>query len=110
MMKRLSLLIFIAATTVMAAHAQDAAQTIFMKGVEQARAKQFTEAIASFSQFARIEPNEPAAPFNIGVCYYSMEHYADALPYFVKTISLQPNYIDAYVYEGNTLDFLGRHD
>ncbi|MFL6373293.1 MAG: hypothetical protein ACJ73D_01375, partial [Pyrinomonadaceae bacterium] len=69
-MKRCILLMFIAVAGVMVVRAQDA-QSIFMKGVEQARAKQFTDAIASFSEFARLQPTEPTAPFNIGVCYYS---------------------------------------
>src|ERR1700733_9176227 len=87
MMKRCLLLAVVCLVAALSVSAQGS-QPIFERGVKQLQANQFADAISSFSEYARVEPTEPAAPFNIGLCYYSLKRYSDALPFFQKAAEL----------------------
>src|SRR3569623_1317380 len=109
MHKRDALIVVIICLGSLGVRAQ-ADKAMFDRGLQQSASRQYLEAISSFSAYAKQEPTEAAAPFNIGLCYFALERYRDALPYFEKTIELKPDYANAYLYRANTLDYLGRYN
>ncbi|MBI4853045.1 MAG: tetratricopeptide repeat protein [Acidobacteria bacterium] len=51
---------------------------------------------ADFREAIKLKPNNVEAYFNLGVAYYRLDNFDDAIEAFSQVIRIQPNYFDAY--------------
>ncbi len=100
------MLLFLAFSTV--TFAQTIEET-FNKGLEQFKAKQYEEAIQSFSFVTTKNPNEYVAFYNIGLCYYNLKRYSQAVSAFQQSVKISPDYSKPYLYLGIALDINNRY-
>ena len=78
------------------------AQQYFKTGNDQYKAKQYTEAIKSFTSALSLNLKDANIWFNRGQSYYFSGNYDLALADYTKSLELNPNYIDAYFQRGLT--------
>jgi tetratricopeptide (TPR) repeat protein len=83
---------------------------IFDRAVAQLQANDIDGATDSFRQVIAITPDDPVANYNLGLCYYTNEQYERAIPALRIAIKNKPDFADAYLYLGNSLDNLGKSD
>ena len=54
------------------------------------------DAVASFKKALAVNPKEPLAHFNLGVIYWQIGNFDEAINSFSQAIQLDPNLMDAY--------------
>ena len=97
----LSILLFCAVTS----RAQDP-KPIFDRAIDQLHSNQIDDAINNFRRVLELTPDDPAANYNLGTCYYTLKQYERAVPALRNAIRSKPNFVDAYRFLGNSLDYL----
>ena len=60
---------------------------------------------ALFEEF----PDDSDSYYNLGVCYYMLDEYNTALPYFLKAIEMD-RHLDSYLYVGMIYRKMGKLD
>lgn len=105
-MKTIIKLILVLLFTTGFTFAQDL-DAIFKSGVENLRARKYADCISDFKSYIAIEPNEPNAHYNLGICYANSEKHTQAVAAYREAVRLKPDYYKAYVYLGNELDISG---
>mmetsp|Transcript_8207 Transcript_8207/g.11363 ORF Transcript_8207/g.11363 Transcript_8207/m.11363 type:complete len:147 (-) Transcript_8207:2716-3156(-) len=66
------------------------------RGNEYMKAKEFDEAINSYTRSIELNVNEPATYCNRAMAYLKVKNYARCIEDSDKTISIQPDYVKAY--------------
>lgn len=57
------------------------------------RAKKYAEAVEVYSRLIQETPNNPKYPYMLAYQYYDQEDYANAIPWFRKSLELKPDYL-----------------
>lgn len=66
------------------------------------------KALQEFAKAEQLKPNVAEYPFRLGVAYFELERYTDALPPLQKAVQLAPNQAKYHVPLGLSLAKLGR--
>ena len=90
-------------------NAQQGLRSTMERAEELLKAEKYEAAIDGFRQVLEAVPNDLAANYDAGFCYYKLKQYERAVPAFRNAIRSKPDFVDAYVYLGNSLDYLGRY-
>ena len=91
------------------ASASDPGGPIFEKGYDQLNSKHYDEAIATFRQYLKVEPDDPSAYFNIGTAYYGLKRFDQAIAEFGTAVRMKPEYAKAWRYLGGSYFNLKRY-
>lgn len=62
--------------------------------------KMTDESLAFADELLAADPNNKIANYSKGVVYFGQEKFAEALPYFEKSIEVDPDFVDAYYNAG----------
>jgi tetratricopeptide (TPR) repeat protein len=93
-------------------HANEVTQNNYLAhnnlGVAYAKLGRYTEAIKSYMQAIKLEPDYALAYNNLGVAYSSLGRYTEAIEVFEQAIKIKPDYADAYYNLGIAYAALGR--
>lgn len=73
------------------------ADTLFIKGVTNAQAGNFSAAIKYFQEVIENSPSHIGAYYNLGNVYRDIGHIDEAVSCYKKTLQLNPNYAEAYI-------------
>jgi tetratricopeptide (TPR) repeat protein len=68
----------------------------------------YEEALAVLERGHRFAPSDLGLRQALGLCYFRLQRYADALPHFDAMIQAQPGFAHAYAARGAVLEPLGR--
>ncbi|MDX1923856.1 MAG: tetratricopeptide repeat protein, partial [Rickettsiaceae bacterium] len=79
------------------------------KGKELLALKKYEDAIDSFDEVIRQNPNDAAVYHHKGVGLLMLGRYHDAIALFNKAISLNPDHVDAHYNKGLALEKLGNY-
>ncbi len=71
------------------------AEAYYAQGNDQARRKQYTEAIASYWRSLSMHPRQPRIYNNLGNVYYMQGDYDQAAAFYRKALALQPDFSNA---------------
>ena len=82
---------------------------IFDRAIEQLHNNQIDVAMNNFRRVLELTPDDPAANYNLGICYYTLKQYERSVPALRNAIRSKPDFVDAYVYLGNSLDYLDHY-
>lgn len=72
------------------------ANEYFLLGCRYENAHSYREAIESYKESLRINPNFPDAYINLGVVYYKLGKYSDAIEAFKDAAKVEPNSLLVY--------------
>ncbi|MGD0338538.1 MAG: tetratricopeptide repeat protein [Bacteroidota bacterium] len=61
----------------------------------------FDKAVKTFDRYIALNPNNPAAYYNIGITLMSMRRYSDAINYFRHGSELNPDFLQFYINIGS---------
>lgn len=84
------------------------AETWFQQGYQQAIARDFPGAIASWSKTVEIQPNYYQAWYNLGLALHNLGDYAPAIKNYDRALEIKPDLDDVWHNRGDALDDLGR--
>jgi len=92
---------------------QDKGKTLaewqFQTGVAYYELGRYSEAVESFKQAIRINPDYAEAHYNLGVAYYKLGRYSEAVEAYKQAIRINPDYAEAHYNLGVAYGVLGRH-
>lgn len=72
--------------------------------------KRYEEALVSYEQAIRLDPNDSTIYYRKGFALESLERYTEALASYEQAIRLNPNNTPAYYRKGNALNELERYE
>jgi len=70
----------------------------------------YQDAIESYKQAIRIEPDYAVAHYNLGVTYGSLGRYQDAIESYKQAIRIKPDFAEAHCNLGVAYGILGRYE
>ncbi len=76
--------------------ARENARRSYKAGVKYGRANLFRQALQSFQEALKQDPNYPEALYGLGRAYLDLGHFNEAVETFEKLLKLDPNSTDAY--------------
>ena len=76
--------------------ARENARRSYKAGVKYGRANLFRQALQSFQEALKQDPNYPEALYGLGRAYLDLGHFSEAVETFEKLLKLDPNSTDAY--------------
>ncbi len=79
----------------------------FSRGMEQHKNKDFTACAASFARSISYDATRYAAHYNLGLCKIGLKQYAEANTALRKALQLKPDFVEAMIQLGNSLDLSG---
>ncbi len=79
------------------------AQKLIKEGQHLSYMTRYEQALEKFEKAARIQPELPAAWFNIGNVKFTMREFGEAFEYFTKAIELDSTYGEAYANRGKAI-------
>jgi len=94
----------------LAAAADMTAEEYYNQGIDYANLRQYTDAIASYDNAIRINPEYSKAWYNRGNAQFNLGRYPDALASYDNATRIDPGYSEAWVNRGVTLGILSRYD
>jgi len=76
--------------------ARENARRYYKAGVKYGRANLFRQALQSFQEALKQDPNYPEALYGLGRAHLDLGHFSEAVETFEKLLKLDPNSTDAY--------------
>src|SRR5690606_5425062 len=70
----------------------------------------FEEALQSLQTASDLDPNEPAAIFQLGLAHFNLRHWDEAIDAFQQTLAFDPSHPSAHFQLGQALLRVGRED
>ncbi|MGB3650333.1 MAG: tetratricopeptide repeat protein [Rivularia sp. (in: cyanobacteria)] len=86
------------------------AATYLEEGIKLFKAKKYREAIETFDEVLKIQPNNQYAYFFKGASYFQLKEYQQAKTYLDKSIELDDSMSYSYFFRGVTNAVLGNKD
>jgi tetratricopeptide (TPR) repeat protein len=83
------------------------AKFYFLRGLKQAQADNYTDAIEEFNRAINLALNDAEAYYNRGLVHSKLDEQQQALEDYSRAIDLNPNYAEAYLNRGNIRYRLG---
>ena len=81
----------------------------FNRGNDHSNSGKYEEAIESYKQAIKLNPDDAYAHTRLGVAYYKSGKYQEAIKSYKRAIRLDPDYRDAHHNLGVAYDELGRY-
>jgi tetratricopeptide (TPR) repeat protein len=81
----------------------------YNQGVESANGGHWAEAMETFKQAIRLNPDDADAHFQLGYANQQLKQYAEAIPEYKEAIRLNPDNADVYFYLGWCENGLGKY-
>ncbi len=88
--------------------AQAPARDAFKEGYQHQKAKRFKEAICSYEESIREDPQQAEALNNLGFCYKNLKEYDKAIGYYQRALAINPKLAEAHEYLGEAYLGLGK--
>jgi tetratricopeptide (TPR) repeat protein len=82
-------------------------ETLHAKAIVQNNQKKYKEAISTYKKINTIDPDYPAAYFNIGMIYLAQDSAQKARQFFDITVKTDPLYNLGYFYRGKAAEKMG---
>ena len=85
------------------------AEDYYNQGIDYANLHQYTDAIASYDNATRINPEYTNAWYNRGNALLSLARHEEAVASYDNAIRIKPDYSNAWINRGVALSKLGRY-
>jgi tetratricopeptide (TPR) repeat protein len=85
-------------------------ESALKRGIELAEQAQYEDAVAQFREVIRLQPDNPAAHFDVAVTLIRLGKLDEAIPECREAIRIQPNYAEAHAQLGGALRSQGKVD
>jgi len=86
------------------------AEDYYNQGIDYAGLHQYTDAIASYDNATRINPDYTNAWYNRGNALLSLASFKEAVASYDKALSIKPDYSNAWINRGVALSKLARYE
>jgi len=86
------------------------AEDYYNQGIDYAGLRQYTEAIASYDNATRIDPEYATAWYNRGSALLNLARYEDAVASYDNATRIDPGYANAWINRGVALGRLARYE
>ncbi len=83
--------------------------TIYNRGQNYLKKGDYENALKEFKQILERKPNDPYTLTSIGISYYFLKNYSDAISYLKASKSADPGMIDTYIYLGMSYEQQGKY-
>jgi tetratricopeptide (TPR) repeat protein len=82
---------------------EDYAESLMARAQLRMELQEYKQAAADFDQLSTLQPENPEASFQSGVCYFHLSRFAQALERFEKSSYLDPARVDFLTAQGTCL-------